>query len=70
MIVPQTNAFSVVLIRRLAGKVESSFAYRACVVRSTVAHLLIHCNVAGIAWMDLPRDEAQSTLEQAKKLWL
>jgi hypothetical protein len=68
---PNPDTFSVILIRRLDGKQEASFAYRACMVRSTVAHLLVMCNVAGIAWFDMPtRGEAVKILNEAKQIWL
>lgn len=64
------DTFSVMLIRRIDGKTEPCFGYRACVVRSTVAHLLVLCEVAGVAWLELQtRAEADDLLKQAKTLW-
>jgi hypothetical protein len=68
---PNPDTWAVMLIRRLDGKAEPYFGYRACAVRSTVAHLLVLCEVAGVAWLELKtRKEADDLLKQAQKLWL
>ena len=65
------TAWSVMLIRRLDGETEPCFGYRACAVRGTVAHLLVLCGVAGVAWLDLPtKAEADDLLNKARTLWL
>lgn len=63
------NSWSVMVIRQLDAKKESNFRDRACTVRSSVAHLFVLCEVAGVAWLELKsREEALEVLRHAKSL--